>query len=158
ERISQRGGRHDPHVRLASGCRLRCMERGLRRVRRGAPRPRCQRSGGLPLARRSERSDRLARLPGPGGCRVVRGLATATAGDAARGRARRSRDLVHDSCLTNDDLRTMRGDPVADVTIKRVDEMEAIWSGSFVRARASLGACSFGMNIWNVPAGWESWE
>ena len=45
-----------------------------------------------------------------------------------------------------------------DVTIKRVDEMESIWGGSFVRARASLGASSFGMNIWNVPAGWESWE
>ena len=47
---------------------------------------------------------------------------------------------------------------MADVTIKRIDEMESIWGGSFVRARASLGASSFGMNIWNVPAGWESWE
>ncbi len=47
---------------------------------------------------------------------------------------------------------------MADVTIKRVDEMESIWGGSFIRARASLGARSFGMNIWNVPPGWESWE
>ena len=38
-----------------------------------------------------------------------------------------------------------------DVTVKRVEEMEAIWGGSFVRARASLGATSFGMNIWNFP-------
>lgn len=47
---------------------------------------------------------------------------------------------------------------MADVTVKRLDEMESIWGGSFVRARASLEASSFGMNIWNVPAGWESWE
>ena len=46
-----------------------------------------------------------------------------------------------------------------DVTIKRVEEMEAIWGGSFVRARASLGATSFGMNIWNFPPNWEQyWE
>ena len=47
---------------------------------------------------------------------------------------------------------------MADVTIERIEEMESIWGGSFVRARASLDASSFGMNIWNVPAGWESWE
>lgn len=48
---------------------------------------------------------------------------------------------------------------MADVTVKRVDEMESIWSGSFVRARASLGASSFGMNIWNFPPDWEQyWE
>jgi hypothetical protein len=29
---------------------------------------------------------------------------------------------------------------MADVTVKRVDQMESIWGGSFVRARASLGA------------------
>ena len=46
-----------------------------------------------------------------------------------------------------------------DVTIKHVEEMEAIWGGSFVRARASLGATSFGMNIWNFPPNWEEyWE
>jgi hypothetical protein len=46
-----------------------------------------------------------------------------------------------------------------DVTVKRVEEMEAIWGGSFVRARASLGATSFGMNIWNFPPNWEEyWE
>ena len=41
---------------------------------------------------------------------------------------------------------------MADVTIKRIEEMESIWGGSFVRARASLAASSFGMNIWNSPA------
>jgi uncharacterized cupin superfamily protein len=48
---------------------------------------------------------------------------------------------------------------VADVTIKRVEEMESIWDGRFVRARASLGARSFGMNIWNLPPNWDqNWE
>ena len=47
---------------------------------------------------------------------------------------------------------------MADVTIKRVEEMESIWGGSFVRARASLGASSLGMNIWSSPPNWESWE
>ena len=35
---------------------------------------------------------------------------------------------------------------MADLTIKTVEDMESIWGGSFVRARASLGARSFGMN------------
>jgi uncharacterized cupin superfamily protein len=48
---------------------------------------------------------------------------------------------------------------MADMTIKRVDEMESIWDGRFVRARASLGASSFGMNIWNLPPNWDqNWE
>ncbi len=48
---------------------------------------------------------------------------------------------------------------MADVTVKRVDEMESIWGGSFVRARASLEASSFGMNIWNFPPNWDQyWE
>lgn len=48
---------------------------------------------------------------------------------------------------------------MADMTIMRVGEMEAIWDGRFVRARASLGASSFGMNIWNLPANWDqNWE
>ena len=48
---------------------------------------------------------------------------------------------------------------MADVTIKRIDEMESIWGGSFVRARASLGASSFGMNIRSFPPNYdEYWE
>jgi hypothetical protein len=48
---------------------------------------------------------------------------------------------------------------MADVTVKRVDEMESIWGGSFVRARAALGARSFGMNIRNFPPNFdEYWE
>jgi uncharacterized cupin superfamily protein len=48
---------------------------------------------------------------------------------------------------------------MADVTVKRVEDMESIWGGSFVRARASLGSSSFGMNIWNFPPNWDQyWE
>ncbi len=48
---------------------------------------------------------------------------------------------------------------MADVTVKTVGDMDAIWDGSFVRARSSLGASSFGMNIWNLPANWDQyWE
>lgn len=48
---------------------------------------------------------------------------------------------------------------MADVTVKRVDDMESIWGGSFVRARASLGASSFGMNIRTFPPNYdEYWE
>lgn len=48
---------------------------------------------------------------------------------------------------------------MADMTIRRVEEMESIWDGRFVRARASLGARSFGMNIWNLPPNWDqNWE
>jgi uncharacterized cupin superfamily protein len=48
---------------------------------------------------------------------------------------------------------------MSDVTIKRIDEMESIWGGNFVRARASLGASSFGMNIRTFPPNYdEYWE
>jgi len=40
---------------------------------------------------------------------------------------------------------------VADVTVKRIDEMEAVYAGAFVRARASLGANSFGMQVIEMP-------
>jgi hypothetical protein len=33
---------------------------------------------------------------------------------------------------------------MADYTIKRIDEMEAIYAGHFMRARAELGVESFG--------------
>lgn len=46
-----------------------------------------------------------------------------------------------------------------DMTMRRIDEMESIWEGRFIRARASLGASSFGMNIWNLPPNWDqNWE
>jgi hypothetical protein len=45
----------------------------------------------------------------------------------------------------------------ADVTVRHVDEMESIWGGSFVRARASLGASSFEMNVLNLPPNFDQY-
>ena len=41
---------------------------------------------------------------------------------------------------------------MADYTVKRFDEMEPILGGFFLRARASLGASSFGMQILQMPS------
>ena len=41
-------------------------------------------------------------------------------------------------------------EPTPDYTAKPISELEAAWGGSFVRARASLGVTSFGMNIINL--------
>jgi quercetin dioxygenase-like cupin family protein len=40
---------------------------------------------------------------------------------------------------------------MADYTTKRIDEMEAIFLGSFKRACAELGASSFGMQVIDFP-------
>jgi mannose-6-phosphate isomerase-like protein (cupin superfamily) len=40
---------------------------------------------------------------------------------------------------------------MADYTAKRFDEMEPILDGFFLRARASLGASSFGMQVLQMP-------
>jgi len=44
---------------------------------------------------------------------------------------------------------------MADVTVKKVDEMEGVYDGMFVRARASLGVTSFGMQVENLPPNYE---
>jgi mannose-6-phosphate isomerase-like protein (cupin superfamily) len=36
-------------------------------------------------------------------------------------------------------------------TVKRIDEMEAVYGGSFKRARAELGIESFGMQVIDLP-------
>jgi mannose-6-phosphate isomerase-like protein (cupin superfamily) len=38
-----------------------------------------------------------------------------------------------------------------DYTVKRFDEMEAIFGGFFLRTRAELGVTSFGMQVLNFP-------
>jgi mannose-6-phosphate isomerase-like protein (cupin superfamily) len=38
-----------------------------------------------------------------------------------------------------------------DFTIKRIEDMEAVYAGAFIRARASLGADSFGMQVIDMP-------
>jgi mannose-6-phosphate isomerase-like protein (cupin superfamily) len=40
---------------------------------------------------------------------------------------------------------------MADVTVRRFDEMESALGGVFVRARAELGVTSFGMQVINLP-------
>ena len=42
---------------------------------------------------------------------------------------------------------------MADYTIKRFDEMEPMLGGAFRRARASLGASAFGLQVIQMPAG-----
>jgi mannose-6-phosphate isomerase-like protein (cupin superfamily) len=42
---------------------------------------------------------------------------------------------------------------MAEYTIKHLDDMEAIYYGSFRRAGASLGVQSFGLQIFDMPPG-----
>ena len=42
-------------------------------------------------------------------------------------------------------------------TAKRIDEMEAIYGGAFRRAGAELGVESFGLQVFDMPAGFENY-
>jgi mannose-6-phosphate isomerase-like protein (cupin superfamily) len=42
-------------------------------------------------------------------------------------------------------------------TVKRIDEMEAIYQGAFKRARAELGVESFGMQVIDMPPNYENY-
>ena len=42
---------------------------------------------------------------------------------------------------------------MADFTVKRIEDMEAVYAVAFIRARASLGASSFGMQVMEFPPG-----
>jgi len=46
---------------------------------------------------------------------------------------------------------------MSDYTVKKVDEMEAVFSGAFKRARAELGVESFGMQIIDMPPNYENY-
>lgn len=46
---------------------------------------------------------------------------------------------------------------MAAYTIRRVDEMEAIYRGGFRRARAALGVESFGMAVIDLPANFDAY-
>jgi mannose-6-phosphate isomerase-like protein (cupin superfamily) len=41
--------------------------------------------------------------------------------------------------------------------VKKIDEMEAIYQGAFKRARAELGVESFGIQVIDLPAGYENY-
>jgi len=42
-------------------------------------------------------------------------------------------------------------------TVKRIDDMEAIFHGSFRRAGAELGVESFGLQVFDMPAGTDQY-
>lgn len=44
---------------------------------------------------------------------------------------------------------------MADATVKRIDEMESFYDGMVIRARAELGVTSWGMQVFNFPAGFD---
>ena len=46
---------------------------------------------------------------------------------------------------------------MADVTVKRIDEMDSLGQGRFVRCRAELGVTSFGFQLLNLPANDENY-
>src|SRR3954447_10814199 len=46
---------------------------------------------------------------------------------------------------------------MADYTAKRIDDMEAIYWGSFKRARAELGLESFGVQVMDLPPGADAY-
>ncbi len=46
---------------------------------------------------------------------------------------------------------------MSDYTAKRIDDMESIYGGAFFRARASLGASSFGMAIFDLPPNFDAY-
>jgi len=46
---------------------------------------------------------------------------------------------------------------VSDYTVKKIDEMEAVFRGAFKRARAELGVESFGLQVIDMPPNFENY-
>ncbi len=46
---------------------------------------------------------------------------------------------------------------MADVTVKRIEDFEAIFGGGFRRVRAGLGVSSFGIAVMDLPAGFTDY-
>lgn len=44
-----------------------------------------------------------------------------------------------------------------DVTVREIDEMDAIGDGLVRRARAELGVTAWGMQVLNLPPNWDSY-
>jgi hypothetical protein len=44
-----------------------------------------------------------------------------------------------------------------DVTVKSIDEMEAIYGGLARRARAELGVTAWGMQVFTLPPDWDGY-
>jgi mannose-6-phosphate isomerase-like protein (cupin superfamily) len=50
-----------------------------------------------------------------------------------------------------------REEAMSSYTVKRIDEMEAVYGGAFKRARAELGVESFGMQVIDMPPNFEGY-
>jgi hypothetical protein len=46
---------------------------------------------------------------------------------------------------------------MADVTFKRIDEMETLYHGIARRARAELGVTGWGMQVYELPPDWDGY-
>jgi quercetin dioxygenase-like cupin family protein len=46
---------------------------------------------------------------------------------------------------------------MADYTAKHIKDMEAVFGGGFVKARGELGVTSFGMQVIQLPPGYEDY-
>ena len=44
---------------------------------------------------------------------------------------------------------------MADVTVRRLDEMDSLGEGRFRRCRAELGVSSFGFQVFDMPANYQ---
>src|SRR5689334_10423479 len=63
---------------------------------------------------------------------------------------RRSRGL-------NVTMTSTEGNKMADVTFKRIDEMETLYHGVARRARAELGVSAWGMQVYELPPNWDGY-
>jgi hypothetical protein len=46
---------------------------------------------------------------------------------------------------------------MAEYTVTRIDDIEAIWGGGFKRARSALGITSFGLQIIDLPPDYDGY-
>jgi mannose-6-phosphate isomerase-like protein (cupin superfamily) len=46
---------------------------------------------------------------------------------------------------------------MSNYTVKKIDDMEAVYRGAFKRARAELGVESFGMQVLDLPPNFENY-
>lgn len=46
---------------------------------------------------------------------------------------------------------------MSDYAVKRIDDMEATYLGAFKLARAELGVTSFGLQVMDIPAGYDGY-
>ncbi|HSC20868.1 MAG TPA: hypothetical protein VLC07_03990 [Solirubrobacterales bacterium] len=46
---------------------------------------------------------------------------------------------------------------MSDYTVKKIDEMEAVYLGAFKRARAELGVESFGLQVIDMPPNFDGY-